>query len=86
MGYHYTEISLPYVLLLLILLTGVTVLSLGATRLLSGKFASMAAEWSLDISEKPGALIYLVSIGLIVLLFVLNSISILISTRRLTKK
>lgn len=86
MGYHYSEISLPYVLLLLILLTGVTVLSLGATRLLSGKFASMAAEWSLEISEKPGGLIYLVSIGLIVLLFILNSVSILISTRRLTRK
>ncbi|MFC2129722.1 hypothetical protein ACFLQX_02955 [Bacteroidota bacterium] len=86
MGYHFTEISLPYILLLLILLTGVTALSLIATRLLSGKFAAMAAEWSLQISEKPGGLIYLVSIGLIVLLFVLNTASILISTRRLSKK
>lgn len=86
MGYHYTEISLPYVVLLLILLSGVTTLSLIATRLLSGKFASMAEEWSLQISEKPGTLIYLVAIGLIVLLFIFNSISILISTRKLSRK
>jgi len=86
MGYHYTEISLPYVVLLLILLSGVTTLSLIATRLLAGKFASMAEEWSLQISEKPGTLIYLGAIGLIVLLFIFNSISILISTRKLSRK
>jgi hypothetical protein len=84
MGYHYTEISLPYMILLFILLAGVTALSLISTRLLAGKFALMAAEWSLDISEKPGGLIYLTSIGLIVLLFILNTVSILISTRKLT--
>jgi len=86
MGYHYTEISLPYIVLLLMLLTGVTTLSLLATRLLAGKFASMASEWSLDISEKPGGLIYLISIGLVILLFILNTSSILISTRKLCKK
>lgn len=85
MGYHFTEISLPYIVLLLMLLTGVTALSLFATRLLAGKFASMAAEWSLEISEKPGSVIYLISIGLIVLLFILNTLSILISTRKLCK-
>ncbi len=86
MGYHFTEISLPYIVLLLMLLTGVTTLSLLATRLLAGKFASMAAEWSLQINEKPGGIIYLISVGLVVLLFILNTLSILISTRKLCKK
>lgn len=86
MGYYFTEISLPYILLLFILLTGVTTLSLVATRLLSGMLASMASEWSLDISHKPGTLIYLLSIGLVLLLFILNTSAILISTRKLTNK
>ncbi len=86
MGYHFTEISIPYIVLLIILLTGVTTLSLITTQLIAGKFSSMAAEWSLQISEKPGGLIYFVAIGLIVLLFIFNSVSILLSTRNLSRK
>ena len=84
MGFHYREISIPYILILLALLAGVTVLALISTGLLSNTFARMAAEWNLDINNSPEPLIYITAAGLVLLLFLVNAIAILLSTRKLT--
>ncbi len=85
LGYHYREISRPYLLLLLILLTGVTLFSLLATSLLTGKFATLAAEWNLEISTSLHGIIYGTAFGLILLIFLFNTLAILLSTRKLCR-
>lgn len=85
LGYHYREISRPYIALLSILMFAVTALSLLVTALLAGKFSSMAAEWSLQIAAKLHGIIYAAGPGLILLLFLSNLSAILISTRKLCK-
>jgi len=85
LGYHYREISRPYLLLLLILLTGVTLFSLLATSLLTGKFATLAAEWNLEISTSLHGIIYGTAFGLILLIFLSNALAILLSTRKLCR-
>ena len=86
LGFHYTEISLPYILILLGLLLGVTTLALVSTHLLAQKFSTMAAEWSLQISPSPGKLIYLIATGLVLFLFLVNGAAILLSTKRLSSR
>ena len=83
MGYHYLEISRPYVAILSLLLLGVTVASMVLTGILASKFSTMATEWSLDIPEKLDSLIYLTSAGLMVLLFLSNTAAIILSTKKL---
>jgi hypothetical protein len=85
LGYHSREISIPYITVLLALLLGVTALSLGITTLLTGYFSGMAAEWNLAMDSRPGALIYLLSSGLIVLVFGVNSAAILLGTKRICR-
>jgi len=85
LGYHYREISRPYIVLLLILLVGVTALSLLITALLTRKFSTMAGEWSLDISSSLHGIIYGTTLGLIALIFISNMAAILISTNKLCK-
>lgn len=85
LGFHYKEISKPYILLLLVLMTAVTGFSLLITSLLAGKFHTMAQEWSLNISASLHGILYGVSLGLIALISLANVISILISTKKLCK-
>ncbi len=85
LGYHYREISLPYLLLLLILLSGVTLFSLISTSLLTRKFASLAGEWNLQISTSLHGIIYGAAFGLILLIFLSNTAAILLSTRKLCR-
>jgi hypothetical protein len=85
LGYHYLEISRPYILLLLILLVAVTVLSLGVSAILANTFASTAAEWNLEISSSLHWLIYGTAMALITLIFGFNVLAILISTKKLCK-
>lgn len=85
LGYHYREISRPYVVLLLILMVGVTGLSLLITSILTRQFSSMAGEWSLDISSSLYGIIYGTALGLITLIFFSNVVAILVSTKKLCK-
>jgi len=85
LGFHYREISRPYILLLLILMIGVTVLSLLVTGILAGHFSGVAEAWNLDISSTLHGLIYGTSLGLITLIFIANTVAILLSTRKLCK-
>ncbi len=85
LGYHYREISRPYIVLLLILMVGVTGFSLLITNILTRQFSSMAAEWSLDISSSLHGIIYGTALGLITLIFISNVVAILISTNKLCK-
>ncbi|MEN8227543.1 MAG: hypothetical protein ABFS38_05255 [Bacteroidota bacterium] len=85
LGYHYREISRPYIVLLLILMAGVTGLSLLITSILTRKFSSMAGEWSLDISSSLHGIIYGTTLGLITLIFLSNVVAILVSTKKLCK-
>ncbi len=85
MGLHFREISRPYLVLLLILMAGVTLLSLLATTLLTRQFAAMAAEWNLEISTSLHGVIYGVGVGLILLIASSNAGAILVSTRKLCK-
>lgn len=86
LGFKPTEISRPYIVVLSVLLITVTGISLGITSLLSGKFASMAEEWNIDITSEITPWLYFVSLGMVLLLALLNTISVLISTKRLCKQ
>ncbi|MCK5135599.1 MAG: hypothetical protein KAR19_07410 [Bacteroidales bacterium] len=85
LGYHYREISRPYIALLLILMTGVTGLSLLITGILTRQFSGMAGVWNLDISNSLHGIIYGTAFGLITLIFIANLAAILISTNKLCK-
>jgi hypothetical protein len=85
LGFHYREISRPYILLLLILMTGVTGLSLLVTSMLTRQFAGLAAEWNLEISASLHTFIYWTTLGLVTLIFLSNMAAILVSTKRLCK-
>ncbi len=85
LGYHFREISRPYIVLLGILMVGVTGLSLLITSLLTRQFSSMAAEWSLEISSSLYGIIYGMALGLIALISITNVVAILVSTKKLCK-
>jgi hypothetical protein len=84
-GFHYREISRPYILLLLVLMIAVTGFSLIITSLLAGKFHNMTQEWSLNTSTSLHGIIFGVSVGLIALISLANVAAILISTKKLCK-
>jgi len=85
LGFHYREISRPYILLLILLMAGITGLSLLFTSLLTGKLHDNAASWSLDISQSLHGIIYGTALGLVLLISVANVAAILISTKKLCK-
>lgn len=85
LGFHYREISRPYILLLLVLMTAVTGFSLIITSLLAGKFHTMTQEWSLNTSSSLHGILFGVALGLIALISLANVASILISTKKLCK-
>lgn len=84
-GFHSREISRPYIVLLLILMTGVTGLSLLVTSVLTRQFSGMAAAWSLDIATSLHGVIYGIASGLIVLISLANVAVILVSTKKLCR-
>jgi hypothetical protein len=84
-GFHYREISRPYILLLLVLMTAVTGFSLIITSLLAGKFHTSTQEWSLNTSPSLHGILFGVSVGLIALISLANVAAILISTKKLCK-
>ena len=85
LGFHYREISRPYILLLLLLMAGITGLSLLLTSLLAGQLHQTAETWSLNISPSLHGIIYGTALGLILLISVANVTAILISTKKLCK-
>ena len=85
LGFHHREISRPYIVLLLMLLVAVTIISLLVTGVVTRQFSGMAAEWNLDISNSLHGMIYGTALGLIVLIFTLNVLAILVSTKKLCK-
>mgnify|MGYP000500058547 FL=1 len=85
LGYHYREISRPYMALLGILMIGVTGLSLLITAILTSRFSVMAEAWSLEISSSLHGIIFGMAVGRIVLISLSNVIAILVSTKKLCK-
>jgi len=85
LGFHYREISRPYILLLMLLMAGITGLSLLLTYLLAGQLQQRAEAWSLNISSSLHGIIYGTALGLILLISLANITAILISTKKLCK-
>ena len=85
LGFHYREISRPYIVLLLILMVAVTTLSLLVTGILTRQFSVMAAEWNLAISSSLYGMIYGTALVLVTLIFTANVVVILVSTKKLCK-
>ena len=85
LGFHYREISRPYIVLLLILMTLVTGLSLLVTMILTRQFSGMAAEWNLAISSSLHGIIFGTALVLVTLIFTANVVAILVSTKKLCK-
>jgi len=85
LGFHHTEISMPYIIILMALLLVVTALSLIISSVISSKLAEMALDWSLDITPGLTSTVYIVAFGLILLLFMLNAIAISLGTRKLCR-
>ena len=86
MGFHYVEISKPYIIILFLLLFLVTTTSLLVSAILSNKFQELASGWSLEISAGLSSTVYLVAVGLISLLFLLNTTAIILSTKKLCNR
>jgi hypothetical protein len=85
LGFHFREISRPYILLLLILLVAVTGLSLLVTGIITTQLSRAAGEWNLAISSSLHGIIYGTALVLITLIFVFNVIAVLVSTKKLCK-
>ena len=85
LGFHYREISRPYILLLMLLMAGITGLSLLLTSLLASQLHLRAEEWSLSISPSLHGIIYGTALGLILLISASNITAILLSTKKLCK-
>jgi len=85
LGFHYREISRPYILLLFLLMAGITGLSLLITSMLAGQLHDMAEAWSLDISPSLHGIIYGMALGLILFISIANVSAIFISTKKLCK-
>ncbi|MCP4312222.1 MAG: hypothetical protein GY790_13230 [Bacteroidetes bacterium] len=85
LGFHYREISRPYILLLLILMLAVTTISLLTTGLIASQMAAKASQWNLAISSSLHGIIFGTSLALITLISISNVIAILISTKKLCK-
>ncbi len=85
LGFHYREISRPYILLLILLMAGITGLSLLLTSVLAGQLHQRAEAWSLDISSSLHGIIFATALGLILLISAANVAAILISTKKLCK-
>ena len=85
LGFHYREISRPYIILLLILMVAVTGFSLLVTGVFTRHFSVMAAEWNLAISSSLHGMIYGTALALITLIFTSNVVAILVSTKKLCK-
>ncbi len=85
LGYHHSEISRPYIIILLALLIIVTAISLVISAVISSKLARMALDWSLDVTPGLSTVTYIVAFGLILVMFILNASAIRLSTRRLCK-
>ena len=85
LGFHYREISRPYILLLMLLMAGITGLSLLLTSLLASQLHLRAEAWSLNISPSLHSIIYGTALGLILLISASNVTAILLSTKKLCK-
>lgn len=85
LGFHYREISRPYILLLMLLMTGITGLSLLITSLLAGQLHQTADAWSLTISSSLHGIIYGTALILVLLISAANVTAIVISTKKLCK-
>jgi hypothetical protein len=85
LGFHFREISRPYILLLGGMMALVTGLSLLITSLLAARLSSRASEWSLAIAPSLHGLIYTTALTLVLLIFISNVAAILISTKKLCK-
>ncbi|MFH0757302.1 MAG: hypothetical protein V2B15_08450 [Bacteroidota bacterium] len=85
LGFHFREISRPYILLLLVLLVAVTGLSLLVTGIITTQLSRAAAEWNLSISSSLHGIIYGTALLLITLIFVFNGLAVLVSTKKLCK-
>ncbi len=82
-GYHYTEISRPYVIVLFILLVLLSAFSMIITGILSDQMARIAEKWSLTIDAQLSPTVYLVCIVIMTVLFLMNSLAIYLSTKRI---
>lgn len=85
LGFHYREISRPYILLLVILMLIVTALSLFTTQLITNQLSELGMQWNMAISSSLHGVIYGTALALITLISISNVIAILISTKKLCK-
>jgi len=85
LGFHYREISRPYIFLLLILMIAVTSISLLITSLFTRQMAAMAEQWNMAISSSLHGIIFGTALALITLITLSNIIAILLSTKKLCK-
>ena len=85
LGFHYREISRPYILLLLLLMVAVTAISLLTTQLISTQLSELGTRWNMAISSSLHGIIFGTALALIGLISISNVIAILISTKKLCK-
>ena len=85
LGFHYREVSRPYIFLLLILMIAVSSISLLITGLFTRQMAAMADQWNMAISSSLHGIIFGTALALITLITISNVIAILISTKKLCK-
>jgi predicted lysophospholipase L1 biosynthesis ABC-type transport system permease subunit len=83
LGYHYMEISKPYLINLALIMGIITLVCFILVFLLKQLLMRFTAEWSLEFTEGINPLVLVTGAGLIILIFVANSLSIINQTKKI---
>lgn len=82
LGYHYLEISKPFILNFAVILLSLSILTTGIMYLLKNRFENYIAEWSIELTRGFHPVIIMGGLVLILLIFILNTLAIIRQTRK----
>jgi hypothetical protein len=83
LGYHYMEISKPYLINLALIMGIIAIVCFVLVFLLKQLLIRFTEEWAMEFTEGINPLVLLTGAGLIILIFVANSLSIINLTKKI---
>ncbi len=82
-GYGSYEVARPYILSLGVIMFFIVTAGTLLVFLLKNSFSELAEEWAMDLPEELNSMVWMLSLGISLLLFLVNSVSIWIQTRKI---
>lgn len=82
-GYGSHEVARPYILSLGMIMVFILGAGTFLVYVLKNQFIGMAEEWAMDLPEELNSRVLILSVGISLLLFLVNSVSIWIQTRKI---